>query len=65
MIVTNIRYKPPDQLTDIFRQGLVEGDKQVDDDDDDDNDDDEQDNDDDNDEAHYDYDEFSGSFTSC
>ena len=35
MTVTNIRYKPPDQLTDIFRQGLVEGDKQVDDDDDD------------------------------
>ena len=60
MIVTNIRYKPPDQLTDIFRQGLVEGDKLVDDDDDD-----EQDNDDDNDYAHYDYDEFSGSFTIC
>ena len=58
MTVTNIRYKPPDQLTDIFRQGLVEGDKQVDDDDDDDNDDD-------NDYAHYGYDEFSGSFTSC
>lgn len=29
MIVTTVRYKPPDQLTEIFRQGLVEGDKQV------------------------------------
>ena len=48
MIVTDIRYKPPDQLTDIFRQGLVEGDKQVGDDGDDGNDD-EQDNDDDDD----------------
>ena len=58
MTVTNIRYKPPDQLTDIFRQGLVEGDKQVDDDDDDDGNNDDDD-------AWYDYDEFSGSFTSC
>ena len=24
-----LKYKPPSNLTDVFRQGLVEGDKQV------------------------------------
>ena len=64
MIVTDIRYKPPDQLTDIFRQGLVEGDKQVGDDDEQDNDNDD-DADYDDDDGNDDYDEFSDLFKSC